>query len=121
MDRYVMESRMKELTHRSERLKRYVAQKAEGSYGEIETLLLETVDLTAELTELTKELVEEQMRMSERYDNNSYYGDGDPDLEEMFMMCPYCHESVTVSMNAMEQQSTTCPSCHARLQLSSPS
>ena len=120
MDRYVMESRIQELTHRSERLKRYVAQKAEGSSGEMETLLLETVDLTAELTELTKELVEEQLKMSDRYDNN-YYGDGDGDPEEMFMMCPYCHESVTVSMNAMDQQATTCPSCHARLQLYSPS
>jgi len=111
---------MKELTHRSERLKRYVAKKAEGSYGEMETLLLETVDLTAELTELTSELVEEQMKMSERYDNN-YYGDADVEQEEMFMMCPYCHESVAVSMNAMEQEATTCPNCHARLQLYSPS
>jgi len=112
-----MESRLKELTHRSDRLKRYVAKKAEGSYGELETLLLETVDLTAELTELTRELVEEQLRQCD----NSFYGDGEYEQEEMFMMCPYCHESVNISMKAMEQQATNCPNCHARLQLYSPS
>lgn len=120
MDKYVVESRMKELAHRSERLKRYVAKKAEGSYGELESLLLETVDLTAELTELTEELMQEQLRLAERYDN-SYYNDGDMEHDEVFMMCPYCHESITVAGQALDQQSTTCPHCHARVQLYSPS
>lgn len=120
MDRYVMESRITELSHRSERLKRYVAKKAEGSYGEMETLLLETVDLTAELTELTRELVVEQLRMFDRYEG-SQYCDSDADPEEMFMICPYCHESLPLSTGEMDQQSTVCPSCHAKLQMYSPS
>lgn len=121
MDRYVMESRMKELIHRAQRLKRYVARKVEGSHGELEALLLENVDVTAELTELLSDLLEQQVKMQDNYGGHGFdYGE-EYEGEEMFMVCPYCHESVAVSPTDMELQSTQCPHCHARLQLYSPS
>jgi uncharacterized paraquat-inducible protein A len=121
MERLVAESRLEELVQRTKRLQDLLTTRLEQRKTTVESLLLESVDVTQGLVELTRELLKGHMELRKHLEYNSHsYGD-DVEAEEILMMCPYCHHCMTLSHNELKLQQALCPQCHARLPLYSPS
>lgn len=114
MDRYAVQTRTKELESRTQRLKAFVGRQAEISQNQKDVLLLETVACLTELTEITGEILGEQLQLMTQYGMQPDFAD-ETEQDEMYMMCPHCHEALFLGQGAVLGLSPQCPHCHESL------